>query len=74
MWSNVNGTVTLFGGCVISCACVVDKEAYERKLLYSGFYFEVKEKATYQKLNVKIISIEFSLGALLVLGISVYIA
>ena len=47
MWSNVNGTVTLFGGCVISC--VVDKEAYERKLLYSGFYFEVNEKATHQK-------------------------
>ena len=27
MWSNVNGTVTLFGGCVISC--VVDKEAFK---------------------------------------------
>lgn len=72
MWSNVNGTVTLFGGCVISC--VVDKEAYERKLLYSGFYFEVNEKAAHQKWNVKIISIGFSLDALLVLEISIYIA
>lgn len=32
-------TIMLFGGCVISCVCVVDKEAGERKLLYLGFYF-----------------------------------
>lgn len=40
----------LFGECVISCVCVVDKEAYERKRLYFGFYLEVDEKVTYQKL------------------------
>lgn len=64
----------LFGGCVTSCVCVVGKEAYERTQLYLGFYFGVDEKATYQKLNVKIISTEFGLAALLVLEISVYIA
>ena len=42
--------------------------------MYSGFYFEVNEKAAHQKWNVKIISIGFSLDALLVLEISIYIA
>ena len=37
-----------------------------------GFHFEVEEKATYQKLDVKIISTEFGLAALLVLEINVY--
>lgn len=34
----------LFGGCVISYVCIVDKESCERKLLYFGLYFEVDEK------------------------------
>lgn len=74
MWSNVNRTIMLFRGHVISCVRVVDKEACERKLLYFVSYFKVDEKVTYQKLNVKIIPAEFGLAALLVLETSVYIA
>lgn len=61
----------LFGGCVISCVCVVDKEAPERKLLYFGFYLEGNEKVTYMKLNVKTVLTKFGLAALLVLEINV---
>ena len=67
MWSNVNGTIMLFGGCVVSCVCVVDKEACERKLLYLGFCFEVHEKVTYQKLNMKIIPTESGVSEIFLL-------
>lgn len=59
--------------CVISCVCVVDKEACERKLLYLGFYLEGNEKVTYMKLNVKTILRTFGVAALLVVEISVYV-
>lgn len=73
MWPNVNRTIMLFGGCVISCVCVVDKEACEKKVLYFGFYLEIDEKITYQKLNVKTVLTKFGLAALLDLEISVYV-
>lgn len=39
-----------------------------------GFYLEVDEKVTYQKLSVKTVLTKFGLAALLALEISVYFA